>query len=130
MRMLLIALAALALSAAAADKKKPPDVQVLEVAIIREGDIVTLDARVRATGAKPLENLKLAFDFIGSGKKVLASRSIEIDERVLEPGEESVVQAETSYPPLTIQVKLRALLPGARELDIANAGPFPIQAVR
>ena len=76
MKVLLVALAALALCAFPADKKKKwSDVEILLAKAVHDGTEVTVDGRLRATADKPLLDLVLEFVFLASGKQVVTTRS-------------------------------------------------------
>jgi hypothetical protein len=127
MRLLLVLLAALALCASPADKKKKSsDVEVLLFKAVHDGTDVTVDGRVRATAEKPIQDLEIGFDFLASGKQVVTARKVAIDEPSLENGDEAAFHASTTYPRNAIQILVRAYR-GDMELVVANPGPFPIE---
>ena len=128
MKWLLVAIAALALCASGADKKKKPlDVAVVSVKVVRDGTDVTVDGRVRATAEKPILDLVLEFDFLAFGKQVVTTQRVAIDEHTLEDGDEAAFHAATAYPPNAIQILVKAYASGDRSLSVANPGPFPIE---
>ena len=128
MKLLLVALAALALCASPADKKKKsPDVQILLVKAVHDGADITVDGRVRATAEKPIVDLVLSFDFLASGKQVITTRKVAVDEPTLENGDEAAFHAATTYPRNAVEILVRAYVGGDRELIVANPGPFPIE---
>jgi hypothetical protein len=128
MKVLLVALAALALCASPADKKKKSsDVEILLVKAVHDGTDVTVDGRLRATADKPLLDVVLEFVFLASGKQVVTTRTTAIDEPSLENGDEAAFHAATSFPRNAIQVLVRASAGGGRELIVDNPGPFPIE---
>jgi hypothetical protein len=126
MRLLLVVLAALALYAFPADKKKNAAVEVLTVKALHDGTDVTVDGRVRATADKPIVDLLLGFEFLASGKQVITTRKVAIDEPSLENGDEAAFHASTTYPRNAIQILIRAYR-GDMELVVSNPGPFPIE---
>jgi hypothetical protein len=126
MRLLLVVLAALALYAFPADKKKNAAVEVLTVKAVHDGTDVTVDGRVRATADKPIVDLLLGFEFLASGKQVITTRKVAIDEPSLENGDEAAFHASTTYPRNAIQILIRAYR-GDMELVVSNPGPFPIE---
>ncbi len=127
MKLALVALCVFCLCVSGADKKKkPPDVQVIEMKVRREGDRVTVDGRVRATGEKPIRRLVLALDFLASGSTPISTRRAEVDEDTLNPGDEGSVHAEASYPTNSLRYLVRAYGGDGRELEVANPGPYPI----
>ena len=126
MRFVAIVAAVLCLCAQAADKKKPPDIQVLEVKARREGNLVKIDGRLRATGEKPIARLVLSFDFLGDGRAVLVTRKAGIDEDTLETGDEAPFHVETACPAKAIEIRINAFKNGSAEISVANAGPHPI----
>lgn len=127
MRWLLVAMAALALCTSGADKKKSSEVEVLLVKAVHDGTEVTVDGRVRATAEKPIVGLELEFAFLASGKQVLITRKLTIDEPTLENGDEAAFHAVTTYPRNAIEILVRAYIGGNHELIVANPGPFPIE---
>jgi len=128
MKLLLVALAALALCASPADKKKKSsDVEILALKAVHDGTDVTLDGRVRATADKPLLDLVLEFEFQASGKQVVTTRTAPIDEAALENGDEAAFHAATAYPRNAVEILVRASAGGGRELIVDNPGPFPIE---
>ena len=124
---MLLALAAVCLCVQAADKKKPPDIQVVDIKAVRENDQVLLDGRVRITGLKRIQHLMLTFEFRAAGKGVVSSKNVLAEENVLEPGDETAFSAQSECPPKAFEYKIRAFTGGRVELDVANPGPYPIQ---
>jgi hypothetical protein len=54
---------------AADDKKKPADIQVVEINAVRDSDQVSLDGRVRVTSPKPVKRLIIQFDYLAMAGK-------------------------------------------------------------
>jgi hypothetical protein len=131
MRWLLVGIAVWALCASGADKKKKSEVEVLQLKAVHDGADVTVDGRVRSTAEKPIQNLVLEFEFLASGKQVVTTRRIAIDEPTLDKGDEAAFHAATTYPTNAIQVRVRAYISGdissGLEATVANPGPFPIE---
>ena len=127
MRFFPVALVLLCLCAGAADKKKkPPDIQVLEIKARRDGSLVTIDGRLRATGEKPVSRLVLSFDFLASGHSVIVTKKAGIDEDTLQTGDEAPFHVETNCPPKAIEIGVSAFKNGNVELSVENPGPYPI----
>jgi len=119
---------ALVLTSTAADKKKkPPDVQILEVSAHRGESKVSLDGRLRNSGEKPIKALMLLFDFMAPGRQVVTTQKAPIDEEVLEPGKEAVFHMELNAPPRSVEFQINAADGSGRELRVTGAGPFPIE---
>jgi len=131
MKGLLVAIALLALCASGADRKKSSDVEVLLFKAVHDGTEVTVDGSVRATAEKPIQDLTLEFEFLASGKQVVTTRRVAVDEPTLEKGDEAAFHAATTYPQNAIQIRVRAYSSGRTgaglELVVANPGPFPIE---
>jgi hypothetical protein len=123
---LLIAAVAFCLCVSGADRKKPPDVQVMDIKAQRDGEFTVIDGRVRATGPKPIAHLVLAFDFMAPGRVMITSKKVAMDEDMLESGAESAFHAETACPAKAVEYMVRALKDGRSELNVGNAGPHPI----
>jgi hypothetical protein len=125
MRFVAIVAAALCLCHGQDKKKKPPDIQVLEVKVRREGNMVTIDGRLRATGEKPISRLVLSFDFL-SEHATLVTKKAGIDEDALKTGDEAPFHVETDCPAKAVELKINAFKNGNVELIVGNSGPHPI----
>jgi hypothetical protein len=108
--------------------QKKTDVTVVESRARRvEEGRVSVDARVKVTGAKPVRGLVVFFDFVSSEGDPLISAKVEADEDDLKPGEETSLRAATTNPPGAVRYKIHALDGAGRELRVGNAGPFTIE---
>jgi hypothetical protein len=108
-------------------KHKPPDLEILQASARRGETNVAVDGRVRNTGPRPIKELTLVFDFIDRDNLVLTSERGQIDEEVLEPGQEAAFHMEVTDPPRSIQFRISAQDGSGRELTLAKSGPFPIE---
>jgi hypothetical protein len=108
-------------------RKKPPDVQMMETTVRRNGETFTLDGRVHITSEKVVRGLVMVFDFFGPEGSVIATQKAQVSEDDLEPGKDASYQAVTPAPPRAVHYKLRAFDINEKELRIANAGPFAIE---
>ena len=122
----ILVLALAAASTAAEKKKKPPDVEVVEATARRGESKISLDGRIRNSGAKPIKKLMLLFDFIAPGKLVITTQKAPIDEELLEPGKEATFHMELNDPPRSVEFQINASDGSGRELRVAKGGPFPI----
>ena len=127
MRVLTIALLFLALFAAAAQQKKPADVQILETKAVREAAKISVDGKVRVTGEKPLHGLVIVFDFRSPEKEVVTSQKAIIDEDTLEAGREGVFHSEMADSARAVRYTVRAFDMHEKELRVANPGPYPVE---
>jgi hypothetical protein len=128
MKLIVVALTLLCLSASGADKKaKPPDLQIVQMDVKRNGAEASIDGRVRATGEKPLLKLTLAFEFRGPGKVVLTNKRTPVDDAdMLEPGEEGALHVATACPEKAVDYIVKAYVEGFREIKVANPGPYQV----
>jgi hypothetical protein len=131
MRWLLVAIAALALCASGADKKKSSEVEIVLFQAVHDGSDITVDGSVRSVVEKPIQDLVLEFEFLASGKQVVTTRRVAVDEPTLQKGDEAAFHAATAYPQNAIQILVRAYAGGGNsgglELIVANPGPYPIE---
>ena len=111
----------------AAPKRKPPDVEVLEVKCQRNEGRVTVDGTVRNSGRKAIANLNLLFDFLTTDDQVVTTRRHGYKDEVLEPGQELGFQLYFADPVRAVTFSMRAESKDGRELRLGNAGPFPIE---
>jgi len=126
-RLQFILVVSLALFSTAADKKKPPDVQILEASARRGERKVSLEGRLRNSGEKPIKALMLVFDFMAPGRQVVTTQKAPIDEELLDPGAEAVFHMELNDPPRSVEFQINAAEGSGRELRVAGGGPFPIE---
>lgn len=110
-----------------ADKKKQPEVQVVETAGRRTDGIIALDGRVRNSSGKPIKRLILIFDFLAPGKKVISTQKYSVDEEELEPGAESVFRVKLVDHVRAVSYRLAAADEAGHDFRVGNAGPFFIE---
>jgi hypothetical protein len=131
MKGFLVAIALLALCASGADKKKSSECEITLFKAVHDGADVTVDGSVRATAERPIQDLTLEFEFLASGKQVVTTRRVGVDEPTLQKGDEAAFHAATTYPQNAIQIRVRAYSSGGSggglELIVANPGPYPIE---
>lgn len=112
---------------ALAGAQRRPDVQVVEAKArrVEEGKIA-VDGKVKV-GEKPVKGLVIVFDFLSTEGENLTSQKIQVDDDVLDRGEESSFHAATMNPPGAVRFRLRAFDGADRELRLGNNGPFTIE---
>jgi len=108
--------------------QRRPEVQVLEARArrVEEGKIA-VDGRVKVTGEKPVKGLVIVFDFLSTEGETLTSQKIQVEDDVLDRGEESSFHAATLNPPGSVRFRLRAYDSADRELRLGNSGPYTIE---
>jgi hypothetical protein len=118
----------LACSLVSADKKyRGPELEIVQAKAHRSEGLVIIDGRVRNCGVRPIEGLVVIFDFMAPGKAVITTQKIEIDEEVLEPGQESALHVQLNDPVRAVSFQLQAIDRDARDLRVAKPGPYPIE---
>jgi hypothetical protein len=116
----------LALAGASIAAEKKPDVEVREVSAHRVDTLISIDGRIRNTGAKPLKELILLFNFLAPGKVPITTQKIQIDEDLLERGQEVPFHVELNAPPRSVELTIDAMESAGRELRVGKPGPYPI----
>lgn len=128
MKWVLLLLATACLCVQGADnKKKPADIQVVEIKAIRDQDQVSLDGRVRVTSLKPVKRLIIQFDYLADGRKIVSSKRMSADEEELLPGDETAFNVQSECPPKAFEFVVKAYRGDGDLLTVENAGPFPIR---
>ena len=92
---------------------------------VEEGRI-SFDGRVKV-GDKPVKGLVLVFEFMSADGDPLTSQKVEVDDDVLQRGEETSFHAATNNPPGAVRYRMRAFDGADRELRLGNSGPFIIE---
>ena len=106
---------------------KPPEVEILESKARREEGKVTLDGRVRNAGSKAIRGLVVIFHFMAPGKAVMTTQKTEIEEPVLNPGQEGVFRAVLIDPVRAVDYRIDAEDRSGKELRVAKPGPYSIE---
>jgi hypothetical protein len=108
--------------------QRRPDVQVVEAKARRvEEGRIAVDGRVKVTGEKPVKGLVIVFDFLSTEGETLTSQKVQVEDGVVDRGEESTFHAATLNPPGAVRFRLRAFDAADRELRLGNNGPFTIE---
>ena len=125
---LLLVLASLSFPAERKRKAKgTPDIEVVELSCHRNATDVVIDGRVRNTGDKKIEGLKLLFDFIGTGGQVLSTREGGIDDPVFEPDTEAEFHSRVPDQVRAVRLNINAQTGSERELRVGKPGPYVIE---
>ena len=106
---------------------KPPEVELLEATAHRQEGIISIDARVRNCGQKPIKTLQIIIDFIAPDhKQVITTKRGSIEAEVLEPGEEADFHARIEDPSRATEFQISFEDSSAKYLRAVKTGPFPI----
>jgi hypothetical protein len=126
----LLALSVLAILAFGQKKgndPKPPEVEVLEATAHRQEGTVTVDARVRNCGDKPIKALTLLIDFVAPDhKQVITTKRGVIEAAMLDPGEEAEFHAQIEDPSRATEFRINFENGNSKYLRAIKTGPFPI----
>jgi hypothetical protein len=113
------------------DKKrkqpKPPDLEILTVAVHRTSEGISIDGRVKNSGLKPLAGLVLLIDFLAPGKEVVTTRNGPVEAEELAPGAEADFRLQINDQNRAVHIRFNAEDKDKRELRVANAGLFTIE---
>lgn len=117
--------------AAQADKKakghKSSNVEIVEAVARRIPGEIQFDGRVKNTSDRPLIGLVLIFQLRNDDGGVVTAQHGEIDQKVLDPGEEAVFRMSTRDAARAVSVTIDAKDNRRMELEVAGNGPFPIE---
>src|SRR3954453_11930237 len=107
---------------------KPPELELLEATAHRQDGMVTVDARVKNVGEKPIKSLQIVVDFVGPDRKqVITTKRGRVQEAVLDPGEEAEFHAQLEDPSRAVDFQISFEDTNGRYLRGENTGPFPIE---
>ena len=106
---------------------KPPDLEILELHAVRTDEGIVIDGRLRNTSARAWIQVQLLIDFVGTGRKPLATRRGPIESTELAPGDESEFRLRVPDNGKAIDVVINAEDIDKRDLSVRNAGPFRIE---
>jgi hypothetical protein len=124
----LAALASLFLCFAQEKRKQgPPEVTVKEFHARRNADLIQIDGRVENSGQSPGRKLQLIFHFISPDEKTVSTQRGPLDNKLLEPGDETEFTLEVRAPARAVYIRLECQADGERYIEVKNGGPFTIE---
>ena len=129
MRFWLAALAVLAvpLLISAQEKKKGPELVLVEFHARRNVDVVQLDGRVKNIGGKTAEGVTLIFHFLAPGGATMTTQKGPLDTDDLGPNEEATFLLETQFPARSVRIRVEAVNRGEMEVKLQKGGPYAIE---
>ncbi len=111
-----------------ADRKdRAPDVAVIEMAVKRQDDVITLDGKVKNVRRGAIAGLTMIFRFEDNDRRVITTQRLKIDEASLGSGEESEINAQLKDAPQAVQVRILSETGEGADLRVSNDGPFMIE---
>jgi hypothetical protein len=116
-----------ALATAQKKQAKPPEIEVSEAAVRREGGMVNIDGSLRNSGTRPIKGLRIFIYFRSTEGRVVATRQGGIDQEVLEPGDEAELHAQVPDEVRAVDVQFGFEDDSGRTLTAGSAGPFTIE---
>ena len=108
-------------------KQKPPEIEVLEASAHVDAGRVIVDCRVKNVSDKPIRKLTLVLEVLDIEDRVLTKQQGTIDAPVLDPGEDSLFQAQLAYHARTHAWRVSFEDGSGRDLRAEQTGPFPIE---
>lgn len=111
----------------AKDKEKPPELEVVELRIARDGKLVNLDGRVRNISAKPMKGIVLFFEFLESDGKMISRMIADVTKEVVPPGEDSAFETQTKDQSRAVSVRVDAEDAEGRYFRVDRPGPHEIE---
>jgi hypothetical protein len=131
MKRLLAALLMLASLLYSQDKKskkpKPPDLQIVSVAVHRTSEGISIDGKLKNSGLKPLSGVVLLIDFLAPGKEVLTTKNGPVEAELLAVGDETDFRLQINDQPRAVHIRFNAADKDKRDLRVENSGPFTIE---
>jgi hypothetical protein len=127
-RLLVLLCLALTLAGAAQKRKaRPTSIHVLELVARRVDGTIEIDGRVANTGERALQRLVLLFDILAPGGEVLTTQQGEVDQELLEPGDNADFHWKLREPARSVYVRLEARERNKLGVDVENPGPYTIE---
>jgi hypothetical protein len=109
-------------------QKKGKEVELLEATAHRQDGMVTVDARVKNVGEKPIKSLQLVVDFVGPDRKqVITTKRGHVQEAVLDPGDEAEFHAQLEDPSRATEFQINFEDTNGRYLRGDKNGLLPIE---
>ncbi len=106
---------------------KAPEVHILEINCRRSSGDVVVDGRLKVGQERPLKKLQLLIDFLGADHQLLQTKRGEVDDTVLQKGEEAEFHMRVTDPIRAVEYSIRAEEGDGRELRVDKTGRYPIE---
>lgn len=108
-------------------QQKPPDIELVEVAVHRDAENITIDGKVRNIGDRPAKKLRVLIEFRSPEGKVISTGRTGVEGDDLEPGAEAEFHSQVPDEVRAVDVMFNFEDGGGRWLKPVNAGPHTIQ---
>src|SRR3954447_26333221 len=102
------------------DKQKPPEIELLEQTVKRDGGDILLDGKVKNCGDKPIKNLVIFFHFFDADLQPITTRKGGIEEESLAPGDVAEFHAQMEQPPRATHYMIDFQDGGGKDLRTAK----------
>lgn len=109
------------------EKEKPPEIEVIELKIARDGKVVNVDGRVRNISAKPMKGIVLFFEFLESDGKMISRMIADVTKEVVPPGGDSGFETQTKDQSRAVSVRVDAEDVDGRYFRVDRPGPYEIE---
>jgi hypothetical protein len=101
---------------------RPPDLQIANLEVRREGRVILLDGTVRNTGTRPFKGVVLFFEFFEPSGKMIVRKTIAVTESRVETGEDASFQAQTPDIVRAVEYRIEAEEKDGRYLTVDKPG--------
>ena len=108
-------------------KLKPPVIEITECKVGRTPNGIGIELTYKNSGEMPTHNGAIVVEFRGTNQRIVGTRVLRFETDPFEPNAEESQNAETNDDPRAVSVTFSAKDVSRGELDVKNAGPFPIQ---
>ena len=106
---------------------KPPEVEIVEMALHRKDGLIEVDTTVKNLSAKPILGLTAIYQFFAPGRTPITTQRTRIDRPTLAAGAEAVINAQLEAPARAVTVECSVVDLAGKEYRVKNAGPFAIE---
>jgi len=107
-------------------KQRPPDLEIVRIASVRQEGRISYAGAWKLTAEKPVTGLVLRLHFFESRGALLSMQKIQLEEATLAPGEEKAFEVQGSDVPRAVNFRVSATDAGGRDLTVSRAGPYPL----
>lgn len=109
-------------------KLKGPEITISDASVKVEDNRVNIDGKLKNTGDKAVEGLRIYYEVLDSDGNVLTRQMGPAeDEGVLEPGQGSEFHAQIAWHARSISLRFSFEDGAGRDLRSQKTGPFPIE---
>jgi hypothetical protein len=106
--------------------KGKAEIAVLKISTIHQNGIIEYEGDLKNVSERPLTGLTMRVEFLDVDGVMASAQKIEIEEGVVQPGEERHFSIQGHDVPRAVSFRVSFTSKGDHDLYTSGAGPYPL----